>query len=173
MNEAQGLLDLNLADYIIVGVVIASALISVFRGFIKEFISLFIWILGFWVAIKFNHVFAIILSPYISSESILNIVSFCGVFVLVLIFGALLNYLLSFIVSQSGLSGTDRLLGMVFGCARGVLLVAVVLLLISVTSFVNDEWWQKSVLIPHFQVLVEWLKSFLPEKMSDIAGMVS
>ncbi|MBU0743930.1 MAG: CvpA family protein [Gammaproteobacteria bacterium] len=172
MSVAKELLHLNIADYIIVGVVLISTLISLIRGFLKEFISLMVWILGFWVAIKFYQMFAAILEPYVANAAIRQIASFTLIFLLVLILGALFNYLFSFIIIKSGLSGTDRLLGMVFGCTRGVLLVAVVLLLIASTSFVEESWWQKSSLIPHFQVLLDWLKAFLPEKMTSIVGIV-
>jgi membrane protein required for colicin V production len=171
-TEIHGLLNLNVTDYIIVAVVLVSTLISLVRGFLKELMSLVIWFLGFWVAIKFYESFAVVLTPYIANVVFRQMASFAGIFFLILIFGMLFNYLLAFIVSKSGLSGTDRLLGMVFGCARGILLMAVVLLLISATSFIQDEWWKKSVLIPHLQVLVDWLRVFLPQKMTSIAGVI-
>jgi len=171
-EPATGILSLNMADYIIVAIILMSTLISIFRGFVKEFISLFVWILGFWVALKFYPVFTLILEPYITSLALRQIISFIGIFILVLIFGAMFNYALSFVVVKTGLSGTDRLLGVIFGFARGVLLVAVVLLLVSSTSFVQDPWWKESTVIPHFQFLIDWLRVFLPQKMTDITGAV-
>lgn len=172
MTSAQELLHPNVADYIVVVVVVVSTLISLIRGFLKEFISLFVWALGFWIAIKFYHSFSLVLDPYIASVTIRQIVSFIGIFLLVVLLGALFSYLLSFIIIKSGLSGTDRLLGMIFGFTRGVLLVAVILLLISSTSFVQDEWWQRSILIPHFRVLIDWFKDFIPEKISVISSVM-
>lgn len=173
ITPAAELLHLNVADYIIMGVVVVSTLISLVRGFLKECLSLIVWFLGFWIAIKFYQPIALILEYYIASIAMRQIVSFVGIFLVVLIFGSLFNYLLGHLVVKSGLSGTDRLLGMMFGCARGVLLIAVVLLLISATSFVQDDWWQKSILIPHLQVLVDWLRAFLPQKITNIAGVIS
>lgn len=172
MTPTQELLGLNLADYIMVGVVVISTLISLVRGFLKELISLVIWVVGFFIAIKLYEALAVVLEPYIANAVVRQIVSFAGIFLLVLILGALFNYLFSFIIVKSGLSGTDRLLGMVFGFTRGILLVATVLLLISATSFVQDEWWKKSILIPHLQVIVDWLRIFLPQKMSNIANVI-
>lgn len=166
---AQELIYPNVTDYIILAVVAVSILISLVRGFVKELISLVIWILGFWIAIKFYHALAIVFEHYIANSAIRHITSFTVIFLVVLILGALFNYLLSFIIIKTGLSGTDRLLGMIFGFARGVLLVAMLLLLISSTSFVEDAWWKQSVLIPHFHGLLAWLKSFLPEKMANIS----
>jgi membrane protein required for colicin V production len=63
----------------------------------------------------------------------------------------------------------DRMLGMIFGIARGALLVGVLLLLGSTTVFSQDIWWQNSILIPHFHSLIEWLRNFLPVKFGGIA----
>ncbi|EKD46027.1 MAG: CvpA family protein [uncultured bacterium] len=173
MTTAQELLYPNIADYVIVSIVIVSTLISLIRGFLKELVSLSVWILGFWLAIRFYHTFAVILEPYIANEFIRQMVGFVGIFLLILLLGALFNYMLGFVVIKSGISGADRFLGMIFGCARGVLLVAVILLMVSATSFVQDEWWKKSILIPHLQVLVDWLRVFLPEKITSIAVAVN
>lgn len=172
MEFAQGLVALNTADYIIMSVVFISVLISLIRGFFKELISMVIWIVGFWVAIKFYVVCSEILAPYISNVSVRIIVSFVGLFILVLIFGAIFNYLLSFIITKSGLGGFDRLLGIIFGCMRGVLLISVILLLVSMTSFVQDAWWKKSILIPHFQIIIDWLRVFLPQKITSLVGVI-
>jgi membrane protein required for colicin V production len=169
----QELLQLNIADYVIVAVVAVSMLISLFRGFLKEFISLVVWVAGFWVAIEFYTALSEVLAPYITNVSVRLIISFIGLFLAVLILGSLFSYLLSFVVDKSGLGGFNRLLGMIFGCARGVLLVSVILLLISTTSFVQDEWWKKSVLIPHLQIIVDWLRAVLPQKITDFAGVIS
>ena len=173
MTVAQELFQLNVADYIIIAVVVVSTLISLIRGLFKELISLGIWILGFWVAIKFHAEFAEMFAPYISNVSLRLIVGFVGLFLAVLIFGAVFSYFLSFLILKSGMSGFDRFLGMIFGCARGILLIAVVLLLISTTSFVQDSWWKESVLIPHFKVLVDWLRAFLPQKITGLADVIS
>lgn len=172
MTITQELLHLNITDYIIIAVIAVSTLISLGRGFLKELISLAIWIIGFWVALKFYAPLSVILKPYITNDSVRLIVSFAGLFLTVLILGALFSYLLSFVIDKSGLSGFDRLLGMIFGCARGILLVGIILLLISTTAFVQDAWWKESVLIPHLQILVDWLRMFVPQKMTELAGVI-
>ncbi|EKE01798.1 MAG: CvpA family protein [uncultured bacterium] len=173
MTLTQELLQLNITDYIIVAVIVVSTFISLIRGFLKELISLVIWALGFWVAIKFHDDFSAILAPYIANISIRLIASFSGLFLIVLILGAIFSRLLSFIIVKSGLSGFDRLLGMIFGLTRGVLLIAVILLLISTTSFVQDDWWKQSILIPHLQVIVDWLRIFLPQKITNLASVIN
>lgn len=172
MKFYQEIFNFNIADYAIIAVIMISVVVSLVRGFFKELVSLIIWVLGFWVAIKFFRTFAVVLEPYLTNSIFRQFVSFSGIFVLVLILGSIFNYLLSFVIAKSGLSGTDRLLGMVFGTARGFLLTAVVLLFLSATAFVQDQWWQRSVLIPHFQTSVDWLRGFIPQKITDITNSI-
>lgn len=171
-EETVQLLQLNITDYIIVAVILMSILVSFMRGLVKECISLSIWIVGFWAAIKFHLIIATMLAPYIQSMSFRIVASFAVIFIAILIFGAICNFLLSFMISKSGLGGFDRMLGMFFGGARGVLLVAVFLLLVSTTSLINDSWWQESVFIPRFSFIVDWLRDFLPDKLTSIVETV-
>jgi membrane protein required for colicin V production len=172
-KETLQLLQLNITDYIIIAVLFMSILVSFMRGLVKECISLSIWIVGFWTAIKFNLVIANMLTPYISSASFRIVTSFVVIVIAILILGAICNFLLSFVISKSGLGGFDRILGMLFGSARGLLLVAVFLLLVSTTSLVNDSWWQESVFIPKLNFIVDWLREFLPNKISNVVATVN
>lgn len=166
------LLQLNVTDYIIIGVIFSSMLISFIRGLIKECISLSVWMVGVWAAIKFHQAIAHMLASYIESNSFRVVASFAIIFLAILILGALINYLLSFIVTKSGLSGFDRMLGVLFGGIRGVLLISVFLLLVSTTSLIQDSWWQESIFIPHFSLIIDWLREFLPNKLTSIVDTI-
>lgn len=80
--------------------------------------------------------------------------------------GALLGFVMRKLVSGSGLSGTDRLLGMVFGVVRGFALVVLVVLLMKFTPVVRDDWWQNSRLLPTFEQGAQWVTSRLPESVA-------
>jgi membrane protein required for colicin V production len=80
----------------------------------------------------------------------------------VLVVGGLLNLLMGQLVSKTGLSGTDRVLGVAFGVARGVVLIGVTVLLAGLTVLPEDPWWRESQLIGHFERLALWMRSFLP-----------
>ncbi len=85
------------------------------------------------------------------STKIIRPVYFCARF-----FG-LVNYLLGQLVEKAGLSGMDRIMGMAFGALRGVLIVAVLILVLrEFTPVQQDRWWQKSQLIPHVEQLSNW-----------------
>jgi membrane protein required for colicin V production len=66
------------------------------------------------------------------------------------------------------LSGMDRFLGSLFGLVRGVLLVSVAIIGGQFAGFDNDEWWLQSRLIPHLEVVADWIKVIAPEGLDLI-----
>ena len=92
---------------------------------------------------------------------------FAGLFIAVLLVGGLINYLLGRLVETTGLSGTDRLLGGVFGAARGIALVVALLLVCGFTPIPADPWWKDSATIQRILPLVEWSAGLLPETVSE------
>jgi membrane protein required for colicin V production len=82
-------------------------------------------------------------------------------FIVTLLVGALVNYLIGELIRVTGLSGTDRLLGMVFGAARGGLLVVVLVGLLSLAPVQQDPWWRQSALLPHFLMVADWSKNLI------------
>lgn len=149
-------------DYAILGVVGISALISLFRGFIREAISLLGWIVAFWVALTFYGIVAELLAPYINTPSFRVAAAFLGLFFSVLIVTAVINFFAGMLIDKTGLGGTDRVLGMVFGAARGALIVGGLVLLAGMTAIPQDPWWRESALIRHFEVLALEIRKLLP-----------
>jgi heme exporter protein B len=84
-----------------------------------------------------------------------------GAVVATLLVGALVNFLIGELIRVTGLSGTDRFLGMVFGAARGGLLVVVLAGLLSLAPVEQDLWWRESVLLPHFLLIADWSKNLI------------
>lgn len=154
-------------DHLIIAVIAISALISLWRGFIKEALSLAVWVLAFWVAWSFFRDLAPHLSEWVATPSIRLGLAFVALMIVTLVAGGLVTFLLSQLVEHTGLSGTDRLIGMVFGTARGVLLISALVLLAGLTPLPGDPWWQASVLVPYFQELALWLRDLLPGDIAD------
>ncbi len=153
-------------DYAILGIIGLSALISLVRGFVKEAMSLATWVAAFFVASRFYADLAVHLSN-ISDPLFRNGAAIAILFVLTLILGALVNYIVSQLVSKTGLSGTDRILGVCFGAVRGVFIVAAMLLLIDIlTAFPQSPWWRESRLIPEFAVVIQWFFSLMQNSSS-------
>lgn len=157
----------NWIDYTFIAIIALSVLISVMRGFVREVISLVVWAAAILVSFIFYRYLASLLVNVIHSDTVRVVVSFVGLFLATLILGMLINYLIGQLVSNTGLSGTDRILGIVFGLARGVLVVVLLMMLVSLTPFSKETTWKESILVPHFQPLEQWLRSFLPESVHD------
>ncbi|MBE0438934.1 MAG: CvpA family protein [Gammaproteobacteria bacterium] len=156
-------------DYLIIGIIVLSATISIVRGFIKEVLSLASWALSFWVALSFSPHLATLLTDYIATPSIRLFTAFFTLFLITLILGALVNHVISTLVEKTGLSGTDRALGVIFGLLRGGAIVVLLVLIAGATLMPNDSWWQNSLLIEHFEKLALWARQLLP---ADIAGYI-
>lgn len=154
-------------DFIVIAIVLVSSVLSVIRGFVKEAISLATWVLAAWVSITFSGRLATLLPQDLEIQSLRLAIGFIALFLLALLVGGLVNFLLSSFVTRSGLSGTDRALGVVFGLLRGVVVVAVLVLLAGLTALPQDDAWKESMLIGHFEIVAVWVRSFLP---ADIAG---
>lgn len=154
-------------DIAILVIVLLSAVISLVRGFVREAFSLAIWVLAFWVAWSFFRDLEVPLRSLIDSPTARLGIAFGVLMVATLIVGGLINYLVIQLVERTGMSGTDRLIGMVFGTARGVVLVAVLVLLAGLTPLPAEDWWGESSLVGYFQELAYWLRELLPPEMAD------
>ena len=150
---------MNWADWVIVSILGVSCLISLKRGFVKEALSLLNWVLAFFVALFFRDELSSLLSGYISTPSLRDMLAFASLFAATLIVGAMVNNLIGELVRMTGLSGTDRTIGMVFGLLRGFVIIMVVILL--VPAFVpidQDGWWKDSLFIPELLKLEGWCR---------------
>jgi len=149
-------------DYVILAIIAISMFISVTRGFVREALSLVIWIAAFWVALTFSNELALRLEGMIETPSARVIAAFAILFLVTLVVGGLTNYLIGQLVKKTGLGGTDRAIGMLFGIARGGVIVAVLVVFAGLTPLPQDPWWSESLLLIHFQQLAEWMIEFLP-----------
>ncbi|RMG29771.1 MAG: CvpA family protein [Gammaproteobacteria bacterium] len=155
------------ADYVIIAILAVSTLISFFRGFVREALSLATWVAALWVALSFSPRVAEFLSRWIETPSIRSLVAILVLFLLVLLAGGILSFLVSALVEKTGMSGTDRALGMIFGLVRGVVLVGVLVLLAGLTPAPRDPWWQASRLMPYFVEVAQWMRGWLPPDVAD------
>lgn len=157
-------------DVVVLALIALSAILSLFRGFVKEALALATWLVAFWVAMGFYEVLAQWLAEWISTPSAQKVTAFLLLFVCVLLLGIAINYLAGKLVAKTGLTGTDKMLGVVFGAARGAVIVAILVLMAGLTPMPQDPWWQESQFLGYFEEFALWMRSFLP---ADIAQNIT
>ena len=134
-------------DIVLLIIILLSALIGLVRGLLREVLSLASWFAAFMLALYFAPVAADYLAAHLADEAMRLGVGFVTIFVITLIAGGIVQWLLRKLVETSGLSGTDRLLGFLFGGVRGVLVSIIFLILLRPFAETTD-WWQQSQLTP-------------------------
>ncbi len=154
-------------DYAIVALILISSVIGLLRGLIKEAFSLFTWVVAIWVGLNFSRDFSTFLESIIPYPSAKIAASFAILFFLTLIIGSIISFLLGELIEKTGLTGSDRFAGMIFGIIRGGVVVSLIIVMAGLTPLPEDPWWKESVLIPPFQALAEWLRSHIPPGMGN------
>ncbi len=157
---------MSMVDIAIVGVILASLLVGISRGFVREVLSLTSWVVALWAAYMYVGIGEVLLAPYIAQPPLRAVASFVAIFVLVLIVASLLGNLISRLLSIGGLGGVNRTLGMLFGIGRGVIIVALLLLMSIFFELPFQPWWQEPFLVHYFMPVADILRELMP---SDFA----
>lgn len=155
-------------DYVILAIVVVSAAISVLRGFLREAISLLGWVFAFWLALTFADDVSGLFERYVSQPSIRHGLAFFAIIVGSLVITAVVMYFVRLAIDKTEITGTDRALGVVFGIARGIVIVAILVLFAGLTALPRDPWWKESQFLPHFQVLAMEIRSMLPPEVATL-----
>ena len=150
-------------DIIITVAIVLSIVVGFVRGFVKEAISIAALLIAIWAALYFGPAVGNVSDSWLSSEELQMWFGRILVFAVILSIGGLLGWGISKLVRLSVLSGMDRLLGSLFGAGRGVLLMALFIIGGQFAGFDNDEWWLKSRLVPHFEIVADWIKVMAPK----------
>ena len=147
-------------DLLLIGIVALSALMGAYRGFVKEALALAGWVVAFWAAWQFGEDAAARMPDFVA-DPVLKIWSARLLMLLAALFVAgVVSRLLSILLDQTGLSGTNRLMGAVFGVARGGVLAAVVVAVLQVSGFDEAPWWNESKLIPYAAPIADRLAEY-------------
>jgi membrane protein required for colicin V production len=157
---------LTVFDYFVIGVVALSLLVGIWRGVVSEILALVAWIVAFFAARTWSGQTGDLLATGLTDPTWRHVAGFVAVFVAVLILFTLARWLLSLILSAVGLAPLDRLLGAVFGMARGVLVVWVAVLLAGLTALPQQQWWRQAVLAPPLETAVLAAKPWLPPDLA-------
>ncbi len=160
-------------DWVILAVLAVSSLISLKRGFVKEALSLASWIAAFIIARLFSGNLATLLAGVVETNSVRWILAFVILFAGTVTIGAMVNHLLVEMVRMTGLGGTDRVFGMVFGLIRGLVVLVAIVYGLQFTLVPQDVWWQDSIFIPHLTTLADWARKTLPGAADQVMSLTN
>lgn len=146
-------------DWTILGIVALSTLVSLKRGFVKEALSLGAWVAAFLISTAFAGRMSLLLTDYITNDPVRYAAGYMILFLSTLVLGSLVNRLLAQVIKATGLSGADRVLGTVFGFARGLVLVLVMLFVLQALLEPDEQdFMQESRLVPHLAMVEQWAR---------------
>jgi membrane protein required for colicin V production len=161
-------MELGPFDLAIILVISFSTLLSLYRGFIREALSLTTLIAAMVISRVFGGEMSTLLVNWIETPAVRYVTAYAGLFIATLVIGGLINRTLVGIVRFAGLGGLDRLLGMGFGLARGVLIIVVITAVLARLGFSESLLWQESIFINEFVALADWLQTFDFEEASKM-----
>ncbi len=150
---------MNLIDVLFVLVLALSLLLGVWRGLLRELLSLVSWLAAVYIAWRFHGLLMGPLADVIASAGARQAAALLLTFIAAVVVLALLAHMLVGLLKSSPLRGTDRALGAVFGVLRGLVLVAATVLLVEATPLQKSLWWQGSSLVPQARASAQWLRT--------------
>jgi membrane protein required for colicin V production len=153
-------MDLTWADYLIVVVCVASALFGVWRGFAKEALSVVTWLAAIWLAWRFSWTLEPMLGEWVSAPELKVWAARAAIFIVVMLVGGLSAWLARELMRRSGLSGTDRMLGALFGLLRGAIVFGLAVIGLQLSGLDQDPWWQSSRLRPYGERIAEGIRYY-------------
>jgi membrane protein required for colicin V production len=154
-------------DYIILAIILLSAVVGLVQGFLKEVCSLLTWVLAIWLAWHFGPALAPHLGGLLADERFGVWAGRAIVFIVVLITGAIIGFAINHFVRLSLFSGLDRMLGFLLGLVRGVVIVAFVIILAQSVRMDGEGWWQRSKLLPVVSPVASALRAVIGEYLPD------
>ena len=150
-------------DIAILGLIFISVIVGLLRGFTKELTSIAAWVISIYLALNFYKPVSQYLTAYIKQQWLSNVAGSAIVFVGSLFILSMVGYLISKAVASTGIKGTDRVLGSVLGLVRGVLIVAVFMVIASIFNVKGTSWWNESQVVPHLLPIANAINSVLPD----------
>ena len=158
-------------DLAVLGVAILSLGIGIARGLVRELLSLVSWVLAAWFAWLYGDDLAVLLQSWVKSKHLSLITGSMAVF-----FGSLLalsigGSLINRLFHATGLTGMNRLMGAVFGLARAMVVIVLILFAARFTLAPTQDWYNRSVLIPYLEPSVNWVMGQAADMFEDQSAL--
>jgi membrane protein required for colicin V production len=154
-------------DYAVLVIVGLSILLSVMRGLVQEVMALVGWAVAAWLAIHYAAPISVYMPAGIPDERLRYLAALVAIFAGVWLFSALLRITITQFLKSTGLNPLDRMLGAVFGLARGTLFVLLLVLIAGLTSFPSSRVWRDAMFSPPFEELAKLSLPWLPTALAQ------
>ena len=161
-------LGLNITDWTILVIVTISGIISLFRGFTKEFLSLFLWLFSFLTAISLEYLVSPFISSYIGNPEISKIGAYIVIFVACIFAGGIVINMISKLIKWSGVSGFDKFLGVLFGMGRGLIVIFIIFLLMP-SGLKNSDLMLNSKISPFIEKIAPQIEAYIRDLIDNDA----
>lgn len=155
-----------LVDFGIVLIITVLLVLGLLWGFVKIAIALGTWIAASTISFSFAPNLAAALLQSIESPAMRLAVAMGILFVLTIMLGALVSFLIRQVINKTGLTALDRVLGMIIGVSLGFIIVIALVFIAGLTPVPEQQWWQASILIDRFETLAVWLQGYLPDDVA-------
>jgi membrane protein required for colicin V production len=140
LNSIAGI---SQGDLLLIGIIILSGTVALFRGFIQEALSLVLWVFAFLASMFLAEYLDPYISAYIVNPELRRMISLLAIFVIIIFIGGFAIKILRSLIHWSGMGGLDRVLGALFGCVRGLILIVIIYLIlpsdIKQSAFISES----------------------------------
>jgi len=158
---------MSTADIVVLCLIALPAIVGVFYGFLNIVFSLLSWAISLGLSVKLVPYFAPLLENYVEQDVVRMVLAFIVLFILSLLIMSGISFLIAKLLGKTGLTAVDRILGLFFGMALGILIVWVIVFLAGFTAFPQESWWEDSKLAEPFERISIWGSQYLPESISE------
>lgn len=158
---------MTVLDYVLLVIVVLSALVGLWRGLVSEVVALLAWVAALGAAWLYASEVAVMLEAHIAEPAWRQVAGFALIFVGVLLLAAVLRFLLRELLRAAGLGPADRMFGTFFGIARGLAIAFVLVLVGGMLGMAKEPWWENSLFAPPLETAVVASKPWLPDVVAE------
>ncbi len=164
-------ININVLDILLFVSIIVSLIIGYIRGFIKESLSIVNWLLAAWLSFKYYSDIKTITLSFVPTPIIADAISFGILFLLCIIILTIISNFISKNIRNSILGPLDKIMGMLFGFIRAIILIILIMIAGNQTIWINKtlpDWIYKSASYPIIISTIKYLKNILPNEIFAI-----
>jgi membrane protein required for colicin V production len=154
-------------DWVILGLIGLSALVGIWRGLAQELIALAAWVVSIWASIVYAPELGASWTASIPNEELRTLLAWLAIMSAVLVIGAIIRILVGKLIASTPLKLPNHFFGGLFGFARGVLFLSVLVLFAHLTFLPKQSWWEASSTIPLLEKVTHYYLKWIPEDMKQ------